>query len=268
MKRIEIKELRKTNRHIKEETMAAFVGNSLNAKKQLKVQKHLQNCNECFENMARLRKSLTVQNTLEFMPTPEDFIKEAKLLAVKQDGFMKKAFRKVSEKIAEMIPSKSTWEEAFVGIWNAFSALLKWRVVIPALATVTVAVLIAISWPLGSPIKNYSMGNQLIISETGPLGFVGEREVMEYKGMKVKLSDDGENIFFTWHKIAGAKFYHIDLIVDSEKQRITSPVGITETKFTYSSEDIKFEHNYEWEISGKLEDGRGFQAKERFVRRR
>jgi len=268
MKKIEIKALRKTNRHIKDETMAAFVGESLAAKKQSQVQRHLQDCHHCFENMARLRKSLTVRETLEFIPTPEEFIEEAKLLAVKQEGFLKIAYKKVNAKIATLIPSKSTWEEAFVGIWNVASALFRWRVAIPALATVTIAVFIAIMWPFGSPIKNYSMGNQLIISEIGPLGFVGEREVMEYKDMKVKLSDDRKNLIFSWQEVAGAKFYHINLIVDSEKQGITPLMGIQGTSFSYPLQGIMLNTKYTWEISGKLEDGRSFRARASFAQRK
>jgi len=254
--------------HPGDETMAAFVENSLNKKDREHIQKHLQECPECFENLACLRKSIKELEIIKFQPTPEELIAKAKELAIKPEGFSRKVYSWIIERLSE-------WSEKAVNIENAVSSLFRWKIAIPTFAVAAVAIMMILILQPSPPIKNYSMGNQLIISEMGLLGFVGEREVLEYSGMKVFLSEDEENIIFTWPAIAGAKFYHIDLIINEKRQRITPTLGIQDTSFSYPAQDIKLNTRYAWEILGKLEGcpegtpigGRNFQAKAGFVRR-
>lgn len=247
---------------INDTTMSAFVEGTLDVRKRKRVQKHLQTCTECFENVARLRKSLAEREKLEFAPTPSEWAAEAKTLVVLKKGFLERVY----DKLKSMVPTKSFWAGVINSIENILFGSRRWKVVTPVIIVAAV-VLIFVFRPT-SPIKNYSMGNQLIISETGPLGFVGEREVVKFEGMKVALSEDGKKLIFSWHDVEGAEFYHVYLILNGKKLRITPTLGINETSFSCQVQDIKLNIKYRWEITGKLEDGRGFEAKAGFVRRK
>lgn len=236
--------------HIDEETLAAFVKNSLDGNERALVHKHLQQCPHCFVDMAMLRKSLTERGKIAFQPAPRRFIREAKAL------------------VAPVPTSESVWQK----VWGKINTIplpeFDWKYAI--LAPVGVAILIVL-FNLFQPkqtLENYSTGDLLIISKIDPLGFVGESDSVAYKGMKVELSEDEKNIIFTWPEVAGAKFYHLDLIVNGDRQRLTPPQGTQNVRFSYPLQQIQVKTKYVWEISGKLEDGRSFQARVSFIRRK
>jgi len=237
--------------HLDDETLAAFVENALEAKRRKRVQQHLRACSHCFEHMARLRKSLSERETMPRLSTPPDFVRKAKEL-VPADEVSVPIWQSMRDKIRSIRLPELEW---------------RWRLVIPAAAAVAMILVIFIF--LNQPaIRNYAMGSQLRIAEIDPLGFVGESDSVMFKGMQVELSADEKNLIFTWPEVADAKFYHLDLIVNDEKQRLTPLQGIDATSFSYPLESIQLNTKYVWEISGKLEDGRSFQARAGFETRK
>ena len=140
-----------------------------------------------------------------------------------------------------------------------------WRIAVPLVAVAVVLIFFLL--PI-SPIKNISLGNRLVISESGLLGFIGEENVIKYKGMHVNLSEDKKHLVFTWPELKKAEFYHVYLIDNSERQRITPVLGITENRFMYQADNIRTNTQYQWEIAGKLIDGRSFKARSSFIRKK
>jgi len=233
--------------HLDDETLAAFVEKALETKRRERARQHLAACSHCFEQMARLRKSLSEREAMPRLSTPPDFVRKAKEL-VPADEVSVPLRQRMWDKIRSIRLPELKW---------------RWKLVIPAAAAVAMILVIFIF--LNQPaIRNYAMGGQLRIAEIDPLGFVGESDSVTFKGMQVELSADEKNLIFTWPEVAGAKFYHLDLIVNGEKQRLTPLQGIQTTSFSYPLKGIQLNTKYVWEISGKLEDGRSFQARAEF----
>jgi len=235
--------------HIDDEILAAFVENNLNERERRDVQMHLQQCPRCFENMAVLRKSLNQREALTFLPTPPDFVRQAKKL------------------ITSTTPSESIWRKASRIANTIYLPRGKWKYFIPSGIAVAILLVLFIA-SQGPVIQNLSTGKYLTISKSYPLGFVGESEKIAYKNMWVKLSKDKENIIFSWPKVEGAKFYQIDLLVKGDRHRITPLLGNYENSYSFPLREIELNVKYMWQISGKLEDGRKFQARASFVRKK
>ena len=247
--------------HLDDETIAAFVEDSVDTEMREQVQEHLQKCLRCFESVARLRKSLAERETQTFLSTPEEFLREAKRLAVRPEGALADALRRTVQKVPEMISSASVLKQRLPRIGEI---ALGWRIAIPTV-TLAAAVLLVLVLRHMPTIQNYAMGDRLVISEMGPLGFAGKQEVRKYKGMRVLLREDEGKLIFTWPEVAGAEFYHVALILNGKDQRVTPPQGAKETTFAYPLPDMKMNTRYIWQISGKLSDGRSFRARAGFV---
>lgn len=245
--------------HVDEETLGAFCETRLAAKEAESVRSHLRACTDCFLRMAALSKAFAERERLEMPPTPADFVAKAKQLLPAPE-----------EVIAE---AKHLAVAPLAGIGQAIARLWKkikqWLEPIPAwgygLAGVAVAVILFMLFLPGSPVENFSLGNRLVIFDNGPLGFVNEGETAEYSGMSVALSEDGEQLIFTWPEIPEALFYEITLIEAGQRKTITPLGGALENTFALPTREVKPGVRYVWELSGRRKDQKNFVAKAGFV---
>lgn len=245
--------------HVDDETLGAFCETRLAADEAESVRSHLRACNDCFLRMAALSKTFAERERLEMPPTPADFVAKAKQLLPAPE-----------EVVAE---AKHLPIAAPAGIGQAIAELWKkikqWLEPVPAwgygLAGVAAAVILFILFLPGSPVENFSLGNRLVIFDNGPLGFVNEGETIEYPGMSVVLSEDGEQLIFTWPKIPEALFYEITLIEAGQRRTITPLGGALENTFAFPKREVKPGVRYVWELSGKRKDQKNFMAKAGFA---
>ena len=247
--------------HFGDESLIAFLEKFMDFAEGESIKAHLRTCSPCFKRMTELKRSIREAGAKQFRPTPNPLIEQAKRLQPTPSALRDKA-KEVYEvrphtffnPVRRLLNKVETWFDFRIG-W--------------AYSTVTVlavtGILIILLWP-SHRVQNISLGSQLVISEMGPLGFIDRTEVREYKGMLVRLSKDERNIVFEWPEIEMAALFEIHLIRDQmEAKRITPFVGISNTDFSYPTQNMVHDVKFTWELSGKLTDGRVFRAKSQFV---
>lgn len=245
--------------HVDDETLGAFLETSLRADEAESVQSHLRACTDCFLRMAALSKTFAEREKLEMPPTPADFVAKAKQLLPAPEEVVAEA------KHLPVAPA--------AGIGRAIAKLWKkikqWLEPVPAwgygLAGVAAAVILFMLFLPGSPVENFSLGNRLMIFDNGPLGFVNEGETVEYQGMSVALSEEGEQFIFTWPEIPEALFYEIALIEAGQRRTITPLGGAVENTFAFPTREVKPGVRYVWELSGRRKDQKNFMTKAGFA---
>jgi hypothetical protein len=245
--------------HVDDETLGAFLETRLAADEAESVRSHLRACNDCFLRMAALSKAFAEKERLEMPPTPADFVAKAKQLLPAPE-----------EVVAE---AKDLPVAPPAGIGQAIAELWKkikhWLEPVPAwgygLAGVAAAVILFMLFLPGPPVENFSLGNRLVIFDNGPLGFVNEGETVEYSGMSVALSEEGEQLIFTWPEVPEALFYEITLIEAGQRRTITPLGGALENTFAFPTREVKPGARYVWELSGRRKDKKNFMAKAGFA---
>ena len=248
--------------HPNDETLGFFLHNALDNGTQASVKSHLQACPACFRRMARLQKAFNERDSIRFERTPENFVEKARQLMPTPATLVEEAKQLAAPRSARHQPSLLDFVEQ----------LKSWVAPIPGwgygLAGATaVAVILFLLLP-AEPVENFSLDEQLVITTLGPMGFAGEREVVAYSGMSVRLSEDGEQLVFSWPAIAHAEFYEVTLILDEEKRRITPLGGIADTSCALPKLELQAGVRYQWELSGRMKDRRVFAAKAGFVMKR
>jgi hypothetical protein len=245
--------------HITDEKLAAFVNKNLSNKENEKIKQHLQKCTECFDFYVQMKRILSESKEAELQEVPAHIFEKAKDIPVKSQSFY----------VMVAGPAKKLLDSILLLLKNSIEFLFINRVNLKlAYAFVSLIIigasLLFILKPV-SPIENIILADVLTISSDGPLGFVGDMEKIEYTGMYVKISEDGNFIIFFWPEVQNAMFYQV-FLTEKERQRITPPEGIQSTQFSYQIKNIDINTKYIWEILGKLKDGRIFQAKAIFIR--
>lgn len=231
--------------HIDNETTIALMTGSLSQKRKDKVQAHLENCSTCFREVSAYYKSLNEFVQISFAPTPQPLIEKALKLyePIPKPATKKMEFRTWFKELIQPIPA-----------WGY------------AVSFVSIAILLVFFLRPTPVIQNNLSETRLVIFENAPLGFVNEKQSTPFSGMSAQLSEDGQHIIFQWPAVESTEFYQVDLIDGEDIQRITPVSGIQESNYSYPAENIVIGKNYNWQITGKLTDGRDFQAKASFIK--
>ncbi len=248
--------------HVDDETLGAFLETRLAAEEAESVRSHLRACNGCILRMAALSKAFAEREKLEMPRTPAEFVAKAKQLLPAPEEVVAEA------KHLSIAPPAGIGQ-AIAELWKKIK---QWLEPVPAwgygLAGVAAAVILFMLFLPESPVENFSLGNRLVIFDNGPLGFVNEGKTMEYQGMSVALSEEGEQLIFTWPKIPEALFYEITLIEDGQRRTITPLGGALENTFAFPAREVKPGVRYVWELSGRRKDQKNFMAKAGFMLKR
>lgn len=236
--------------HIEDEKLAAFSRSYLEGGETERVQSHVKTCPDCMDKLIEIEKNFVELDSMQLQPTPEFLLAQGKNL---QPG-LPKGVNSVKDYLNSLIGR----------IKSRFAPPKVWRLA-PLVVAAVALVLLLLNLPT-SPVKNISMGDRLVITEMGPLGFVGEKEVRDYKGMNVSLSEDGKNLIFSWPEIEGAEYYEIFLIgEDGKEMRITPIEGVQDTSFEYEKEGVEVGKEFVWELRGKMGGDRSFEGKSKFL---
>jgi len=260
--------------HIDDERLGLFLSIGLDSNEAEMLKAHVRECSACFLRMARVQKALHAYASQPFAQAPADLVAEAKQLVAPPVELVTKAKQLAGrqatgvgqliehawEKVKDGFAQFPIFDPGEVKAWfNAHPVLGS----IPAVAVAAV-VLLLLLLPK-PPVKNFSLDNQLVISTSGPFGFVSETETVKYEGMDVRLSEDGNHLIFTWPEIRNASFYEITLIAGEEKSKITPRGGLLETSYSFPKQNVTAGVEYVWELSGKMTDGRWFVARAGFA---
>ena len=260
--------------HLDDEALGLFLSIGLEPYEDEKLKAHVRECSVCFLRMAKMQKVLHAYASQPLTQPPADLIAEAKQLMIPPAGLVTKAKRLAGRRatgIGQRI--KIAWEKIKDGFdqlpvldFDKTKAWFGQHPILGSIPAVAVAavVLLLLLWPK-PPVKNFSLDNQLVISTSGPFGFVSETEVVKYEGMNVGMSEDGNHLIFTWPEIPSASFYEIALIAGEEKSKITPRGGLLETSYALPKQKVTVGVEYIWELSGKLTDGRWFVTRAKFV---
>ncbi len=260
-----IKKIFKKIKHISDESLAAFINDDLTGQEKEKVKQHLQKCTECFEHLALLRKLVFDTEKTELPEVPIEVMQKANKIQTKSQNNFGQFLNTKIDNIKQIGNSILIFIENSIEYITNYKAISKFAYTFASVLVIGLIYLFVLNTT--SPIENIAINDYLTISNDGPLGFVGDQEKIEYNGMEVRLSEDKQNLIFTWPKISNAQFYHIFLTND-KKQRITPLEGIHSNQFSYQIDNIEVNKKYIWEIIGQLENSKTFQAKAIFVRGR
>ena len=271
------------NPHVDDMTLGVFLEIGLAPDDEARLKTHLRACTECFLRMATLQKAIHERESLRFEPTPVDLIEKAKQLLPTPEAFVTEAKQLpapqpagIWQTVTNALGKLKDWfiefpDRVIAGIsgWLDAHLVLGHRIPIAMLpaGALAILVLLMLLWPQAA-VENFALDSQLIISAPGPLGFVSESEVVKYKGMSVDLSKDGAHLIFKWPAVPNASFYEITLITNGEKRMITPLGGVSATNYYFPKHEIQVKLEYIWELSGKLQDERGFVARAKFVCRK
>jgi hypothetical protein len=271
------------NPHVDDMTLGVFLEIGLAPEDEALLKAHLRACAECFLRMATLQKAIHERASLRFEPTPVGLIEKAKQLLPTPEAFVAEAKQLpapqpagIRQSVTNALGKLKDWliefpDRVFAGLrdWLEAHLVLGHRIPIAMLpaGALAVVVLLVLLWPKAA-VENFALDSQLIISAPGPLGFVSESEVVKYKGMSVGLSEDGAHLIFKWPAVPNASFYEITLITNGEKRKITPLGGVSATNYALPKQEAKVKVEYVWELSGKLQDERGFVARAGFVCRK
>jgi hypothetical protein len=260
--------------HVDDERLGLFLSIGLEPHEEKTIKAHVRECSACFLRMARMQKVLHAYASQPLAQTPADLVAEAKQLVAPPVELVAKAKQLAGRQatgVGQLI--KHAWEKikdrfAQLPIFD-FGEVRAWLGEHPVLGSIpAVAVAAVVLWLLllpKSPVENFSLDNQLLISTSGPFGFVSETETVKYEGMAVSLSQDGNNLIFSWPEIPNVSFYEITLVAGEAKNKITPHGGVLETSHSLPKQKVTAGVEYFWELSGKLKDGRRFVAKAKFV---
>ncbi|MBN2010929.1 hypothetical protein JW960_16390 [candidate division KSB1 bacterium] len=240
--------------HPDEEILVAYIESTLRTGNSEMVRKHVATCDDCFLRLAVLKKNMNKENVTPPEKTPPELIRQAKdLVPVEEIRDTRKAITdKSSSSIKSILQHK---------IRNLFAPVPRWGYAV-VFGLVVLCVILVFRTPA---VKNISMGDQLVVSSAGPLGFVDGHETRPFTGMRVALSDDQKNIIFTWPDVPAALYYDIILSYGESTRRLTPLPGINTTSFIVSRNDIEMAQYYIWAIQGKLQNGDYFEAKAKFL---
>lgn len=248
--------------HIDDQTLAGFVQGCLDSVEEMSVKRHLRACTPCLERMAQIQDSMAELEKMQFEATPTELMDQAKHLQPTPANLMAAAKRlEVPESssvfaVLKQIPQR---------IKNWFDISLDWR--LGAAVGLAAATVLFIIFKVTSPaVKNISLGDRLVITDMGALGFATQQEVIDYPGMSVALSEDENSLVFTWPAVRDAVFYEIHLVpAGGTEKRLTPFAGVRGTRFLLAKREVEADTQYTWKLSGKLKDGRAFLAQAQFV---
>ncbi len=262
MKRAEVTEaiLENGSLHTDDKTLGLFLSHRLAPKAEQRLQAHVQTCAECLVKMTEMQSAMKAFAPASSVSAPVELVAQAKqlrhipaklTLAAKvlphvQPPPIRQYVRDFVEEIKLRLEPFPAWGYGLAGV---------------AVATVLLVILLRPN----TPVKNLPSNHQLVIFENGPLGFVTENEVIEYKGMSVKLSDEGGHLIFTWAAIPKALFYEISLLHGEKKVTLAVIEGEEKNNFSFPRQNLPAGVEQGWELSGKLKDGRRFMARAGFV---
>ena len=259
--------------HLDEETLGGFLENRLSPDKREDVKLHLRTCMECFVKMAKLQRKLQEEKKLQYAQAPSEFIEKAKqLVAIPVVDETEIASSPRSESASRWQRLVNKTREIWPEIVSNFDRIGAWPKRHPvwsaASAGLALATIILFTLLLPKPAVENFVENRLVIMDDGPLGFTTGREVREYEGMSVRLSEDGENLIFQWAGIPEAISFDVLLTGGGKTQKLPFSKVVKGASFSLSKKEVELDLKYTWELRGKLKDGRSFAAKAGFVRRR
>ncbi|MGH7595313.1 MAG: hypothetical protein ACREOI_03130 [bacterium] len=260
--------------HIDDERLGLFLSIGLDSNEAEMLKAHMRECSVCFLRMARMQKVLHAYASQPLAQAPADLVGKAKQLVVPPVELVAKAKQLAGRQatgVGQLI--KHAWEKVKDGFAQLPSfdlgevkAWLGAHPVLGSIPAIAVAAVVLLLLLLPKPpVKNFSLDYQLVISTSGPFGFVSETETVKYEGMAVGLSQDRNHLIFTWPEIPNASFYEIALIAGEEKSKITPHGGLLETSYAFPKQKVTAGVEYIWELSGKLTDGRWFVTRAKFV---
>jgi hypothetical protein len=261
--------------HVDDERLREFVDDKLSSEEAEPIKAHLRACIACFIRMARLQKKLKEDAELRHAKAPAGLAAKARFVDIPDSATMELPGRGSSRKenvwhTVRQFPQQfnSILAEVLVPISESMKT---WFVAHPrfgfgAVGLVAAAILLMLLLPR-APIKNDPLSGQLVISDAGPLGFVNAQEVIDYPGMSVGLSTNGDSLIFSWPAIPNALAYEITLLEGGKDKKLPFRVKVEATNFSLPKAEFKVGVKYVWELSGKLRDGRVFVARAAFVRR-
>ncbi len=257
------------NAHTSDEVLIPFVQGKLAADEAEEVRTHLRTCRECFVRMARLQRALKEREHAQFAAVPESLAQRGKQLValpvedeVVPENFGRRAASGVKTFASDLNQFLAVRMARLKEWWQANPKLI----IIPAGAGLAIALLIMLLLP--KPVVENFTESRLIILDDGPLGFTAQSEVRRYEGMRVAVSEDGENLIFQWPAIPEAVSYEVLLIAGGKTVKRPLLNGAEGFSFALPKQEVELDVKYTWELRGKLKDGRAFVAKAGFVRRK